>query len=616
MSSFLPILLLLSVPVNFSVREPFSVVVEQAIRENAISLEDGLRFREWAVRNPQHLPEPWRTQALRHPIVGWAATGILVENFQIRKRMGLRDQDGFPEPMPLHLDSDQFPIRVEYPSDDYVNLAQAVLIGAEIAWQKEIVEWGFFAPPHVTAENPYRILVGDTGMQAAGYMAPVDFWPDTPWDDCTSWIMIDWRNDPSWVRATVAHELSHATQGAMDCLEYMGFWENTSTFIEGQVEPELGVYFQNVVLDYYQVEPHRSVSAGAYMDYYWYGGFFWPQFLASVYRTPEEEPAVFVRKIWQGAMQHSDGYNNIPNYMQSIDSLLQQRASNINEAYQLFAWQRFLVGNFVTSLSKIQWAERYHAIPPTEGEIVPSTAGEVSVSQGHLPQAYGANYWYLSLPSGYKRQIRIRLTSQERGPWSLVLFHPLWNDVTVTPLQDQEVEVVFTPKNDTSRPFFGVVRGATETFDPENLGAGADYHLEYGPVVPDPVVHLVMPFEHEQGDQVLLTVQGQYFQEGVTVRFIPEGIVVYSVVYINDGDLKVEVRVDDQALLGAYQMEVINPDGGKAILERAVYVHAQSEKPVLDGNTTCQTMPGRRRGSLFDAIWLIALIGWVRRRYH
>jgi len=450
MTFLMPVFLFFSVPVDFSVREPFSEAVEQAIRGDVLTLEEGLRLRDLAVRDPSRLPEPWRSRALRNPVPGWAGTGILVENFQIRKRAGLRVEDGFPQPLALHLDSETFPIRVEYPSDDYLALAQAVLAGAETAWQKEIVEWGFFAPPQVRADNPYRFLVGDTGMQAAGYTSPVDYWPDTPWDDCTSWIMIDWRNDPDWVRDTVAHELSHATQGAMDCLEYMAFWENTSTFIEGQVEPGLGVYFQDAVLDYYQAEPHRSVSAGEYMDYYWYGGFFWPHFLASVYHLPDEEPAVFVRKIWEGAMQQSGGYYNTPNYMSSMDSLLQQRGSNINEAYQLFAWQRFFIGDSISSLSKIEWADRYHAIPPMAGEILPASAGVMNVSRGKLPQAYGANYWRLSLPSNYTRAVRVKLTSTDPGPWSLVLFHNSWDEVKVSPIGEGEAEVVSHPKTASS----------------------------------------------------------------------------------------------------------------------------------------------------------------------
>ncbi len=612
----LSVLMLAAVPVEFSVREPFSLAVEKAIRENTVSLEEGLRLRELAVRHPDRLPEPWRSMAKRAPVPGWAGTGILVENFQIRKRAGLRVEDGFPQPLPLHLDSQTFPIRVEYPSDDHLRLAQAVLEGAETAWQKEIVEWGFLVPPHVTAENPYRILVGDTGMQAAGYMSPVDYWPSTPWDDCTSWIMIDWQNDPEWVRDTVAHELSHATQGAMDCLEYIGFWENTSTFIEGQVEPGLGIYFQDAVLDYYQAEPHRSVSAGEYMDYYWYGGFFWPHFLASYYRLPDEEPAVFVRKLWEGAMQESGGYYNSPNYMQSIDALLRQRGANLGEAYRTFAWQRFLVGDSSnSSLARIQWAERYHATPPYTGEILPAQAGVLNVKQGNLPQAYGANYWQLGIPAGYARDLRVKLTSSTPGPWSLVLFHPFWNEVFVSPIQEGEAELIFHPESPV-RPILAVVRGGTEDFDPEAIGPGAGYQLEYGPVVPDPVVESVTPFEHEQGACVQLVVAGRHFQEGIQARFLPADVRIESIDFVGPEELVLHVCVDAKALLGVYQLEVTNPDGGKGTFDRAIYVHAASVRPSLDGDCSCRAGKGGASVPPLFLLWVVGVAWILRRRWH
>ncbi len=599
-------------PELFSVREPFTEMISQEITAGRLTLERGLVLRELAVRDPGALPEPWRSRALRSPVPGWAGTGILVENFQLRKKMGLRADSGFPAPLALFLDSDVFPIRVEYTESYYEELARSVLAGAETAWQKEILDWGYLMPPQVTADNRYRILVSDTGMQASGYLSPVDYWPDTAWDDCTSWIMIDWNNDAQWVRDTVAHELSHATQAAMDCLEYIGFWENTSTFMEGQVEPELGVWFQDSVLESYQREPHRSVSAGEYMDYYWYGGFFWPHFLASLYAGVDEK-AVFVRRIWEGAMQQSGGGGNTVNYMQSIDTLLRERESDLNAAHETFAVQRVLVGqNADAPLAGIQWADRYNTVPPVVGTLLLHEAGAVSAPADKQPQAYGTNYWELSWPTDYTRDFRITLTSENPGPWTLVLFHPAWSTVQTARLEDSIAELTFAPTPGQS-PWLAVVRGGTGTFDPEMIGNGADYRIDYGPLVPDPIIDEVTPFEHLQGAAGQVTIRGQHFQEGATVEFLPADIEVTEVQFVSENELTVSIIVPGQAPLGVYRATLTNPDEGVASFERGIFVKPAPVTPKLDGDCSCSSGPGGRFSGFGSLLMLGLGLFFIRR---
>jgi MYXO-CTERM domain-containing protein len=601
-------------PAMFAVRVPFTERVSEAIARGELTLERGLALRELAVRDPEKLPEPWRARAMASRIPGWAGTGVLVENFQIRKKWGLRDDAGFPAPLALFLDSELFPIRVEYPEVYYEELARAVLHGAEVSWQKEIVEWGFLMPPHVTAENRYRILVADTGMQAAGYLRPVDYWWDTPWDDCTSWIMIDWQNNPEWVRDTVAHELSHATQAAMDCLEHIGFWENTSTFIEGQVEPGLGIWFQDAVLEYFQREPHRSVAAGEYMDYYWYGGFFWPHVLASLY-AGEDEPAVFVRRVWEGAMQESGGYENTVSYMESIDALLAGRDASLNEAHEAFAVQRMLVGDWASSpMARVQWADRYNTRPPTVGELILSDLGSAKGPVGSLPQAYGTNYWQVEWPSDYTRQLRVALSSQQPGPWTLLLFDPRQETLHTARQVDGLAELVFSPTFGQDA-ILAVVRGGDDTFDPEMPGAGADYRLDFGPLIPDPIVDHVTPFEQLQGDQAELTVSGLHFQEGATVSFLPDQIEVLQVRFVSDGQMEVSILVPQDAPLGAYELRVTNPDGGAHTFGRAVFVKPAPARPALDGDG-CTSAPGRPAATgPWLLLGLFGLAGLIRRRW-
>ena len=320
--------------------------LEEAADSGVITPEALLWYRRQAVIAPDRLPEPWRSLRSAAPVPAWAGTAVLVENFQWSRRLGLRDDAQFP-PVAQYLDSPAYPIRVAYVQETELPLAQAVLAAAEEAWRLEIDTWGFLPPPLVTSEGRYRIYVDDTGMGGGGYMVPVDFHWDTPWDDCYSYVVIDRLNDSTDVGPVVAHELSHATQGAMDCLETITFWENTSTFIMAEVG-QGGRGWQDAFLPYFQDYPEESVAGGGYEDEelasFWYGGFLWPHFLGGLYGG-EEHPAVLVRRIWEGAMQESGGNANEVSYLRAIDEVLAARAgASLDEAFLHFTVSRFLLG--------------------------------------------------------------------------------------------------------------------------------------------------------------------------------------------------------------------------------------------------------------------------------
>ncbi len=601
------LLFLFSSPVSthpgFFVRIPLVVQLEAELAAGRLPLEEALRVRELAVKNPEKLPEPWRARVAADPVPGWAATGLLVENFQIRKRQGLRNDYGFPEPLAMHFDSTLFPIRVEFPGIMHQQLAQAVLTAAETSWQKEIVDWGFYPPPIVSSFGRYRILVQSTGMAAAGYLAPVDWYEDTPWDDCTSYIVIDQGNDQQWVRTTVAHELSHATQAAMDCLEHIAFWENTSTFIEAQVDPGVGIWFQNWVLESFQREPHRSVSAGEYMDLYWYGGFLWPHFLATRYNQ-SEHPAILVRRMWEGAMQESGGTGNDIHYMKSIENLLAEQDIPLNEAHEEFALQRYLVDSHATSpLSTMTWADRYTSIPPLAGNLIVSRSNTASPSMGMRPQPYGTNYWELSWPTTFTREVSVTLTTDEPGPWTLLSFNLLDETVHKSRFDGEKVQFTFLPDASGKR-YLAVVRGGTPMFYPESLYVGADYVLEAGPAVPDPVILEVTPFEHHQGDTGTITVSGMHFQPGAVVSLLPGEVEVLSVEITGPEEVLVEIAVPQDAPLGAFQLRITNPDGGSAILERAIYVLPPAIAPSTDKGCSCRA--GNRKQ--LNIGWMFLLV--------
>jgi MYXO-CTERM domain-containing protein len=349
------------------------------------------------------------------------------------------------------------------------------------------------------------------------------------------------------------------------------------------------------------------------MDYYWYGGFFWPHVLASLY-AGEDEKAVFVRRIWEGAMQESGGYENTVNYMEALDTLLRERETDLNTAHENYAVQRTLIGEWAGSpLAKVQWADRYNTIPPLAGSLIVSERGQIGAPAGRLPEPFGTNYWELAWPTGYTREIRLTLTSQSPGPWSLVLFHPRWTTVHTARFEDTVAELTFTP-TPGQRPRLAVVRGGTDSFDPEMVGPGADYRLDYGPLVPDPIVDEVSPFEHLQGVPGQVTIRGLHFQEGAAVTFLPESVEVTGVQYVGENELIASIKVPLNAPLGVYQVRVANPDGGLHTLERAIFIKPAPEKPTLDGDgcTSAPTGSSSAPGPWL-LLGLIGLVGMIRR---
>jgi len=136
------------------------------------------------------------------------------------------------------------------------------------------------------------------------------------------------------------------------------------------------------------------------------------------------------------------------------------------------------------------------------------------------------------------------------------------------------------------------VRGGTASFSPENPQAGVNYTLNYGPLVPDPIVDEASPFEHLQGTSGQITLRGLYFQEGATVSFSPDTIEVTGVQIVSENESIVSITVPADAPLGAYAVTLTNPDGGTGSFDRAIFVKLAPAKPNNDGGCSCSTGPG------------------------
>jgi hypothetical protein len=589
---------------------PLLRAIDGELRGGALTLERAISLRDLAVKRPWDLEEPWRDRFAREPLPAWAATAVLIENQQWRMQAGLashqysRADYTFPQELPFYIDSESFPIRVYYPDATYAGLAQGVLAAADLSWQKEVSEWGFYEPPLVTPEGLYRIYLGNAGPGVNGYMDPFDRYPEVDRDACVSYVLIDVGNSADGVGPVVAHELNHAMQASMDCLEQLAFFENTSTFVMAPVYPDYGLIDQNGFLSAFQSEPFKSVSRGASGELFMYGGFLWPHFLAYTYEDEAGGP-IFVRRAWEGAVQ-SSGSNSI-DYMRSIDALLRaDYGTDLNAAFEAFTVARFFLDERAGSpLATIRNAVGYASNPDVAGTISVDWVTARTPTEGTRPEGYSANYWALVAPSGFAREVSIALDSEAAGPWVLLLFSADDDEVLRAEAVAGEARLTYTPTAGEER-FLAVVRTGGDGFDPAEIPAEAAYSLSIGPTVPAPEIDAVTPASTAQGAAVAAEIDGASFQDGVQVACSPAGIAVGAVTFVDDATLEVDLAAAVDAPIGRYSITVTNPDGGAVTLYSALEVTAPTE--IGGESSAAEGDCGCRAAGALSAAGLLALL--------
>jgi len=383
------------------------------------------------------------------------------------------------------LDSDILPLRVSYSEPYHSAIAAAVLEAAEYSWLTEVEDYGFRTPPIEPGTERYRIYIQDAGPTAAGYMMPYESNPATPWADCFSYIVIDPASGD--LTGVVAHEVSHATQAAMDCDEITTFWENTSTYIMSQVYPSAWSYTL-FTMAYFQAVPWRPLD---YMlpsaaPYYEYGGALLLLYLTDTYAAPGEGGAM-VAEIWTAAMQEADADFNEPDYFDAIATVVGSRggATDFDDIFVDFSEARYFVGNQDDG-QHITDAHTYYDAEVTVGAR--HWASSLPVENGYLdenlwPEEYGVAYVTLDLGESYPYGLKIRFDGSDRTRWRVRLVrHGGGLDTTRTDLdldpETFEGEVILPPGD---HPKMLLIRAGTtaavgERAGPDASGAGPDGH--------------------------------------------------------------------------------------------------------------------------------------------
>lgn len=168
--------------------------------------------------------------------------------------------------------------------------ARARLLDAfELAWGVQIDELGH-TRPFGTPQTRFNVYLGDTGDNAPPgygtggyYSADPEGWPMIV-------VSLSTLASPEFADITAAHEFYHAVQGATGRFDYdisgpaAWFWEATAVWASAVVFPDEPLYAS--FLFGYAVFPHRPVnffrypSSGAIEEFYQYGAFIWPLYVA------------------------------------------------------------------------------------------------------------------------------------------------------------------------------------------------------------------------------------------------------------------------------------------------------------------------------------------------
>lgn len=603
--------------VSAGTSDDFVRQVENAHQRGQLTVQQKLDILETAVKRPQSLPDSWKEILRRHPVSPQNATAILVDVLQERARAGLRSLYRYPAELPYFLDSESYPVRVYYDDETLRTLAQTVLAAAEHSWQTQILEWHWYAPPIETPESRYRLYVTTSGMGGGGYTAPLGPWSETEWDDCVSYIVIDRDNDERSVSAVVAHELNHAMQAAMDCLEPSSFWENTASYMMLAVYPG-SIWYVRYFLESFQVAPHWSVADGNSNSAYWYGGFIWPYFLSSVY-APEWSDGSYMREIWERAMQSSNFSTNSPHCLEAIDAQLRERNdTDLSAAFHDFCRARFFIDDHLdANYSVLPHADRLSPSPVLAGTIpVMAEEQKITIPKSIWPKQLGVNYWILETPSGFNRNMTLDVVTQDDAPWHFQLVN-LTGDPAVQHFDSdgQHFSIAFDPLPG-GRQLLIVEHMAGPDFNPNFISAtGTEYSMSLRSTVPLPRITAVTPGMVYEGSEVILNVYGSGLLENCAFSFVPDqSFEILEVIGSTPAQRKLRVRIPRGVLLGEYAVVATNPDGGSFRLDDAFSVVKNTASKSSDDGCSCSHPGGS--GSTGWGFWAAALLFVLLRRRH
>lgn len=583
-------------------------------------------WRVAAIKNPALLPADLQLKQAAQPTAAarQAMTRVMFEAWQWASKhpnQGTEVQQLLlpPSDLPQVIESSRYPIRVSYDSSTSAAFAQQVLAASEHSWQVETEEYGFTPPGIESGAQFYRVHIEPTGMGGGAYTAPYDYDTNSRWTACFSYIVFDDGNPSDYIGSTMAHELNHAMQAAMDCGEIATFMENTATYIMSAVYPDS--FWESVqYMPYFQQQPWRALDFmnERNSDLYEYGGVLLPLYLVGAYAA--SDGPVFMRQVWEACRQPWSSYDNVPSYYDAIAAVVGQRGgpTTLEPIFTDFSEARFFVGDNNDG-SHIPNAQRLWGAEPTltsHYTLRNLPVEQASPAYGEQPNPFGANF--VQLDNLGEQPLRFDFDGQESARWEVrvVLYGGSEPTVSQTMALDPETwqgSLAVDPTGHSSAVMV-VANLGDGSYDPNSRRwSPATYTYDLREVPPTPTLERIDPGTAEQGKTGLLfTVYGSNFVDSdrFNVEFLDPTVHITGFEVLASDQLRLKIDVDAEAPLGLVGIKVVNDDGAEATADLLEIVAPGADDPGALG-CGCSSSAAGSNGALLALLGLA--FGWRRR---
>lgn len=555
--------------------------IDRRYERATIDAETRHLYRVAAVRRPGLLPAGLRDLAVgTGGIRRRSLTPIFVEAMRWVQRNNA--QGGAlhrllmpPDDMAIVIESATHPIRVSYATAADQAFAEWCLQYAEISWDVLVLQYGFWEPPIEPGSEDYRIYVDSTNGSGAAYTAPYDENPATPHTDYFTYIVVDPASNDEWnISGTMAHEMNHATQAAMDVLEPAPFWENTATYIQSRVFPDQ-LSFTVGTMYLFQTQPWRALD---YMnqqnsDAYEYGGGLFVWYLADTYAP--NDPPQFVAEIWQNSVQEDTV--NEPDYFDAIEETVAARGfpHTMEEILLDFSEARFFVGDQDDG-EHIYGAWQFDNAGVTLARhhlqshlpVIGGSPPEVA-----KPASFGSNHVLADLSTSAQDPVLVQFDGDDDTRWAVRVLLTGGGQATESadlPLAPNtwDGSMVVQPAGHDSL-LMVVANLGQQGYDPDTYSSWtgwpvSNYTYTIEPL-PDPPADLVLEpavVERDQGN-VSFVLRGTGFRAGgeFALEFVDPNIYIVSIDSVLLEQVTFHLAIPMLTELGAKELIVTNGDG-------------------------------------------------------
>jgi hypothetical protein len=487
-------------------------------------------------------------------------------------------------------DSARFPIRVHYPATVSAGDVATVVTMAESAWDSQVVGMGFPTPVTLDADGNLVeglwIYVDPAGDMNSSVILGDN--PRTPYTDCAVAVSISAIDQPGYLALVVPHEVNHALQMSLDCVESPFAYENTTVGVTTLGNPT-DQLFTDYFLPPFQQNPHFGLDCTTWAKatyFYHYGAGLFSLFLEERYGNADGRLLV---KVWEAARQ--DGtvtvsgmypeadVPNTPDLLAAMSTVLAAKGVTFTDAFIEFTRWRYFVGanddgqHFAHGAA---WAGNEVALAASHA-LADLPLGPLQPEK--MPADYGSVYVSLDL-AGLEpdKVVTLAFEGATEVGWSVDAIKlrrggPATIE-TMTLDPTRRGQLVLGDLVGADRMVFVFSNLSDGQHDSNNPACDSRVTMTYSLAVAaakvPPLVQQVDRSLLELGSSVYLWVYGLDLRDGAQVAFSGSGVTVESVDFIDPATLGVTVAVAGDATPGPRDLTVTNPDGLSATLSAAV----------------------------------------------